>query len=131
MIGCEACIDGLQADGETPCPCQDENLPMMVRNLKREIAEARILELEHQNTIRHLKAERDGYNNQAFMADLDRQVANDALVRLSADNTRLTIALEFYADISKYPAPFTGGMGDLWYDCGQIARAALFPTPSE
>ena len=34
-------------------------------------------------------------------------------------------ALEFYADISKYPAPFTGGMGALWSDCGQIARAAL------
>jgi hypothetical protein len=31
-------------------------------------------------------------------------------------------ALEFYADVSKYPAPLTG---DLWADCGQIAHAAL------
>lgn len=108
-----------------------ENLPLIVRNLKREIEDARTRELENQATIRHLKAERDGYNNQAFMADLDKQVANDALARLAADNTRLTVALEFYADISKYPAPLTGGMGALWSDCGQIARAALSPTPSE
>lgn len=37
----------------------------------------------------------------------------------------LRAALEFYADISKYPAPFTGGFGELYFDCGQIARAAL------
>lgn len=34
-------------------------------------------------------------------------------------------ALEFYADVSKYPAPFTGGMGALWKDCGERARAAI------
>lgn len=34
-------------------------------------------------------------------------------------------ALEFYADVSKYPAPLTGGMGELWSDCGQVARDAL------
>ncbi|MFG1399922.1 hypothetical protein [Roseixanthobacter pseudopolyaromaticivorans] len=34
-------------------------------------------------------------------------------------------ALRFYADVSKYPAPFTGGMGALWADCGQVARSAL------
>lgn len=34
-------------------------------------------------------------------------------------------ALRFYEDVSKYPAPLTGGMGDLWSDCGAIARAAL------
>ena len=44
---------------------------------------------------------------------------------LKAENARLREALEFYGDISKYPAPFTGGMGALWEDCGQIARAAL------
>lgn len=38
-------------------------------------------------------------------------------------------ALEFYADVHKYPAPFTGGMGDLWSDCGAIARAALEAKP--
>ena len=38
-------------------------------------------------------------------------------------------ALEFYADVHKYPAPFTGGMGDLWSDCGAVARAALEAKP--
>lgn len=47
---------------------------------------------------------------------------------LLAEIKHLRKALEFYADISKYPAPFTGGMGDLWSDCGQIARAALSET---
>lgn len=45
--------------------------------------------------------------------------------RLAGENARLREALEFYADISKYPAPFTGGMGALWSDCGQIASSAL------
>jgi hypothetical protein len=47
------------------------------------------------------------------------------ITRLRAESARLREALEFYGDISKYPAPFTGGMGALWEDCGQIARAAL------
>lgn len=39
---CEACLDtGLQADGETPCPCQDRDLPRQVRDFKRQIAELR------------------------------------------------------------------------------------------
>lgn len=38
-------------------------------------------------------------------------------------------ALEFYGDVSKYPAPLTGGMGALWSDCGAIARAALEAKP--
>jgi hypothetical protein len=44
---------------------------------------------------------------------------------LRAENARLREALDFYGDVSKYPAPFTGGMGALWEDCGKIARAAL------
>ncbi|MDP8249954.1 hypothetical protein [Pseudochrobactrum saccharolyticum] len=44
---------------------------------------------------------------------------------LKADLERKDAALRFYADTSKYPAPLTGGMGALWEDCGQIARAAL------
>ena len=50
-------------------------------------------------------------------------ITSDADLRAERDRYRL--ALEFYADTSKYPAPLTGGMGDLWSDCGQIARAAL------
>lgn len=34
-------------------------------------------------------------------------------------------ALQFYASPSDYKAPFTGGMGKLWSDCGETARAAL------
>lgn len=35
---CDACIDGLQADGETPCPCQADDLPRQVRDLRRELS---------------------------------------------------------------------------------------------
>jgi hypothetical protein len=58
-------------------------------------------------------------------------VAEDAIVEitnLKAENARLREALDFYGDVSKYPAPFTGGMGALWEDCGKIARAARGET---
>lgn len=62
--------------------------------------------------------------------------AATALTSLSTRNAelerevkRLREALEFYADTSKYPAPFTGGLGELYYDCGQIARSALSTSP--
>jgi hypothetical protein len=38
---------------------------------------------------------------------------------------RLKTALQFYADVSDYKAPFTGGMGKLWHDCGATAREAI------
>ncbi len=38
---------------------------------------------------------------------------------------QLEAALEFYADPGDYKAPFTGGLGKLWLDCGTIARVAL------
>src|SRR5690349_6909465 len=47
--------------------------------------------------------------------------------RLLVDNVRKNEALKFYADVNKYPAPLTGGMGALWKDCGQVARSALTP----
>ena len=34
-------------------------------------------------------------------------------------------ALEFYANPSDYHTPLTGGLGKLFYDCGEIARNAL------
>lgn len=56
----------------------------------------------------------------------DRRVSESfARAKAEAEAAALRKALEFYADVSKYPAPLTGGMGDLWADCGQIARAAL------
>ena len=47
------------------------------------------------------------------------------LVEAADEIERLRDALQFYADLSKYPAPFTGGLGELYFDCGTIARAAL------
>jgi hypothetical protein len=44
---------------------------------------------------------------------------------LEAENARMREALDFYALPSDYVAPFTGGMGKLWKDCGETARAAL------
>jgi len=43
----------------------------------------------------------------------------------------LSQALAFYADISKYPEPFTGGMGALWEDCGSVSNAALLNAHGE
>ena len=63
--------------------------------------------------------------------EAQRQTIKDQaakIKRLRAENARLREALNFYGDISKYPAPLTGGMGALWDDCGQIARAALGET---
>ena len=51
--------------------------------------------------------------------------AADAIEQLVCDAVKMTAALEFYADVSKYPAPLTGGMGALWSDCGEFARDAL------
>lgn len=45
--------------------------------------------------------------------------------RLKSKIDEMRKALEFYADVHKYPAPLTGGMGELWSDCGKIARKAL------
>lgn len=59
------------------------------------------------------------------MAELETE-----LQQANAQIAALRGALSFYADTSKYPAPLTGGMGDLWQDCGQIATKALSsPAP--
>ncbi len=34
-------------------------------------------------------------------------------------------ALEFYSSPSDYVAPYTGGLGKLYYDCGTVAKDAL------
>lgn len=55
----------------------------------------------------------------------EREALSAEVERLHRRAERAEAALRFYADIAKYPAPLTGGMGALWQDCGQIARAAL------
>lgn len=44
---------------------------------------------------------------------------------LLAERQALREALRFYAEIDDYKAPMTGGMGKLYFDVGQTARAAL------
>ena len=51
--------------------------------------------------------------------------ANDEIANLRALLVRAGEALDYYGDVSKYPAPLTGGMGDLWSDCGTVARSVL------
>ena len=67
---------------------------------------------------RALEQQRHTYHAANIAAEAQRDVA-------IAERDRLRLALTFYADTSKYPAPLTGGMGALWADCGAIARAAL------
>jgi hypothetical protein len=70
------------------------------------------------------KAERDHLEKTAMQAAQCHGRETLRADKLQAENARLREALDFYGDVSKYPAPFTGGMGALWQDCGQIARAA-------
>lgn len=65
-------------------------------------------------------------NNLAAQVEFIR--AAEALSGLQAENQRLREALAFYADVARYPAPLTGGAGDLYFDCGQRARDALRRT---
>lgn len=78
--------------------------------------------------VEELTAEREHYRNGM---DITGRVSVQNLERAldaEAEAAALRKALEFYADVSKYPAPLTGGMGDLWADCGRIARSALAST---
>jgi hypothetical protein len=82
-----------------------------------------------------LRKERDRLNgclnlaNERTDENFDQAVKSAFIAaKLRRENEALRKALAFYADTSKYPAPLTGGMGALWADCGQIARAALAST---
>lgn len=44
---------------------------------------------------------------------------------LKAQMDELLAALAFYANPGDYKAPFTGGMGKLYYDCGKTASEAI------
>lgn len=72
--------------------------------------------------VEELTAERDDARLRENHAE-DRRISESfARTKAEAEAAALRKALEFYADVSKYPAPLTG---DLWADCGQIAHAAL------
>ena len=85
-----------------------------------------------QQEVERLREEkRDAYHNGYASRD---GVVNACRTRAEAAEARaaaLEKALRFYADVSKYPAPLTGGMGDLWSDCGERARAALKEKSNE
>lgn len=53
------------------------------------------------------------------------------LRRLDRVNAELVEAMRFYANPGDYKAPFTGGLGKLWHDCGETARAALTSATKE
>lgn len=49
----------------------------------------------------------------------------DHIRALEARVQKLEQALRFYASPADYAAPYTGGMGKLWEDCGVTAKNAL------
>jgi septal ring factor EnvC (AmiA/AmiB activator) len=109
---------------------EDSDEQYAVRYILRDKHEAELSALKKQ--VEELTAERDDARRYAVEARLrenqaeDRRVSESfARAKAEAEVAALRKALEFYADVSKYPAPLTGGMGDLWADCGQIARTAL------
>jgi hypothetical protein len=76
---------------------------------------------------RKLERERDEARQSLdFQTRLNREVIEREKAT-HHESERLKVALAFYADASDYKAPFTGGMGKLYFDCGQTARAALNP----
>jgi len=112
---------------------EDSDEQYAVRYILRDKHEAELSALKKQ--VEELTAERDDARRYAVEARLrenqaeDRRVSESfARAKAEAEAAALRKALEFYADVSKYPAPLTGGMGDLWADCGRIARAALAST---
>lgn len=54
-----------------------------------------------------------------------RDKLSEQLFAVTDQCDKLAEALRFYADISKYPVPLTGGMGALYFDCGGRASEAL------
>ena len=114
-----------QPECQTTAGCTCTNRLFDYSRLRGEVAALK-------KQVEELTAERDDARRYAVEARLRenqaeyRRVSESfARTKAEAEVAALRKALEFYADVSKYPAPLTGGMGDLWADCGQIARAAL------
>jgi len=117
-----------QPECQTTAGCTCTNRLFDYSRLRGEVAALK-------KQVEELTAERDDARRYAVEARLrenqaeDRRVSESfARAKAEAEAAALRKALEFYADVSKYPAPLTGGMGDLWADCGQIARTALAST---
>ena len=65
-----------------------------------------------------------------YFSDANISAASSTVTDPAPEIARLRSALEFYADVSKYPSPLTGGLGDLYFDCGEIARTTLLQDSS-
>jgi hypothetical protein len=79
--------------------------------------------------VKELQADRDSWRRVSERLERDSVRQASEMGCLSTKLAAAKKALEFYADVRKYPAPLTGGMGELWSDCGAIARAALEAKP--
>lgn len=90
-----------------------------------EAGRARYNALSPVEKVQHDDAQRRSWVKGQTGYDLPPDSRDAEIAALRAEVARLREALTFYADVSKYPAPLTGGMGELWADCGEIARRAL------
>jgi hypothetical protein len=57
-----------------------------------------------------------------------REAVRTATMRESSELDAIALAikaLKFYADSGDYVAPFTGGLGKLYFDCGEEAKKAI------
>lgn len=93
--------------------------------------------------ILELIADRDSWEQQAsdrtddavrFATQLEDAQGEIRALRETEQNMRervkaLEEGLRFYADPGDYKAPFTGGLGKLYFDCGLAARALLEQKP--
>jgi hypothetical protein len=129
------------AESEEFASTQMEGHGETIRALKA--AEAKLAEVEARAVLDGIAMTETAMARDRAMTNLEHwrqevgklhsQIAKerDRAKAADAEVARLREALTFYADISDYPAPLTGGMGKLWQDCGETARAALQPKETD
>jgi len=102
------------------------------RQLERELSRALKLaedngKLAHQTACELAEArdQRDEWDRIAHEKLSELVIQIERANKAEKQRDTLAESLRFYADVRKYPAPLTGGMGDLWIDCGSKAAIAL------
>lgn len=75
--------------------------------------------------IRDIKLEHDFGGCPWIMEENILTAADKIIKELSERETKLVEALKFYANPGDYKAPYTAGLGKLYYDCGVVAATAL------
>lgn len=81
--------------------------------------------IKHPYTLAELRAKIASHDYSAELLLQHAMLLLDRLSPAEGDAEALAQALEFYSDPADYKAPFTGGMGALYFDCGAKARDAL------